>query len=49
MIISSFLLQVTSGNRKKSNVVTQLHYTGWPDHGVPKKADNLLRLHSKLR
>ena len=29
--------------------MTQLHYLGWPDHGVPKDPQNLLDLHKLIR
>ena len=30
-------------------IVTQLHYQGWPDHGVPDNTDALLSIHKILR
>ena len=30
-------------------MVTQIHYQGWPDHGVPKSPDSLIRLHNLVR
>ncbi len=32
-----------------SVVVTQYHFTGWPDHGVPVQATSLLSFHRKFR
>ena len=29
--------------------VTQLHYLGWPDHGVPKSPADLLNLYKIFR
>ncbi|XP_061190386.1 receptor-type tyrosine-protein phosphatase T-like [Saccostrea echinata] len=29
-------LRVARKNRKKTRIVTQYHYTAWPDHGIPE-------------
>ena len=29
--------------------VTQFHFTGWPDHGVPEYATSLLAFHRKVK
>ena len=39
------LMQITQGNKSESSrTVTQLHYTGWLDFGVPANTRDLLAL-----
>ena len=41
------LLNVTV--ETESCEVTQLHYTGWPDHGIPDDIDVILGMLQKMR
>ena len=37
------------GGSERGLSVTQLHYTVWPDHGVPSEATSLLNFHRQLK
>ena len=41
-------LQVTPSGGGEALQVTQLHFKGWPDHGVPESPDALLRLRAVM-
>ena len=47
LIIRHF--KVTNSNLEQSINVTQMQYSGWPDHGVPNDPKDLLRLHEIYR
>lgn len=34
--------------RHREHLIQQFHFTGWPDHGVPKFATALLEFHKKV-
>jgi len=43
-IIRTFVLR----RGEEERIVRQLHYTGWPDHGVPKSAEEFVRMSDKV-
>eukprot|EP00731_Ephydatia_muelleri_P037068 Em0390g1a len=45
-IIRSFEVALSGSTPRK---VTQFHFTGWPDHGVPGYATSLLAFHRKVK
>lgn len=42
VLISTLLLRLATGPRDKALRVSHLHYTGWPDHGVPQSSQDFL-------
>ena len=45
-LICSDILQVENG--QSSIIITQYHFTSWPDHGVPEYGTPLMILHKKM-
>lgn len=47
--VRTFKLMNSEDENTKHRIVQQFHFTGWPDHGVPKYATPLLKLIKRVR
>ena len=42
-------MSVTHEGQSDVRVVTQYHYTGWPDHGIPDDIEVILEMIARMR